>query len=250
VSAKLTAIAQREGFPYGRPVQHDIAQYQHQVPGGMLTNLRHQLKLVGMENRYDQVLEECARVREEWGWPIMVTPLSQFVGSQAAINVITGERYKEVTDQTILYALGYWGGQEAIDGLDPNTRDRILAHPRARELTAAPPREPTPADLRARFGGPGVSDEELLLRLECSAAELTALRAAGPPRPYDHLAASPSPTPSHRATTPPSQQPLDAASPIVALVAHLTRRPDHHYVHVQKGPLTLTLARTTRHPTA
>ena len=88
-----------------------------------------------MEHRYEQTLEECARVREEWGWPIMVTPLSQFVGSQAAINVITGERYKEVTDQTILYALGYWGGDEAIEAMEPDVRDRILARPRAREIS-------------------------------------------------------------------------------------------------------------------
>ncbi|HLH21374.1 MAG TPA: hypothetical protein VK066_02550 [Chloroflexota bacterium] len=222
VSEKLTAIAAHDGLPPGRPVEYDAAQYQHQVPGGMLTNLRHQLKLVGMEDRYADTLAECARVREEWGWPIMVTPLSQFVGSQAAINVITGERYKEVTDQTILYALGYWGGQEAIDGMDTDVRDRILARPRAKEIAAAPPPEPTEADLRARYGGPGVSEEELLLRMECSDAELAAMRAAGPPRDYEHL---------------------DAASPLVELVAQLTQRSDRHFIQVQKGDLALTLAR-------
>ena len=54
-----------------------------------------------------ETLEEAGRVRAEFGYPIMVTPLAQFVGSQAAINVITGERYKEVTDQSIQYALGH-----------------------------------------------------------------------------------------------------------------------------------------------
>jgi pyruvate/oxaloacetate carboxyltransferase len=54
-----------------------------------------------MENRLQETLEEAGRVRAEFGYPIMVTPLAQFVGSQAAINVITGERYKEVTDQWI-----------------------------------------------------------------------------------------------------------------------------------------------------
>jgi oxaloacetate decarboxylase alpha subunit len=226
-SATLTAIAEREGLPIGRPVEYDTAQYQHQVPGGMISNLRHQLKLVGMESRVEETLEECARVREEWGWPIMVTPLSQFVGSQAAINVITGERYREVTDQTILYALGYWGGDEAIEGMQPDVRDRILARPRAREIMADPPREPTYEELRARYAAPGVSDEEMLLRMECSDAELAALRAAGPPRRYDHL---------------------DAASPLVTLVEQLTTRTDRAYIHVQKGALTLTLARHSARP--
>jgi oxaloacetate decarboxylase (Na+ extruding) subunit alpha len=221
-SAKLTAIAEHDGLPQGRPLEYDASQYAHQVPGGMLTNLRHQLMLVGLEQKYTETLRECARVREEWGWPIMVTPLSQFVGSQAAINVITGERYKEVTDQTILYALGYWGGQECIDGIDPDVRDRILARPRARELAASPPREPTYDEIQARFGGPGVSDEEMLLRMECTEAELDALRTAGPPRDYEHL---------------------DAASPLVTLVEQLTRRTDRSYVHVQKGDLALTLSR-------
>ena len=221
-SATLTTIAAHEGLPPGEPVEYDAAQYQHQVPGGMLSNLRHQLKLVGMEDRYAETLAECARVREEWGWPIMVTPLSQFVGSQAAINVITGERYREVTDQTILYALGYWGGQEAIDGMDADVRDRILARPRAQEIVASPPREPTAAELWERFGGPGVSEEEMLLRMECSEAELAALRAAGPPRSYDGL---------------------DAAAPLVGLVAQLTERRDRQYIRVQKGALSLTLAR-------
>jgi oxaloacetate decarboxylase alpha subunit len=222
VSTKLAAIAAHDGLPPGRPVEYDASQYQHQVPGGMLSNLRHQLKLVGKEDRYDQVLEEAARVREEWGWPIMVTPLSQFVGSQAAINVITGERYKEVTDQTIRYALGYWGGQEALDGMDPAVRDRILARPRAREIMAAPPPELTEAELQARFGGPGVSEEEMLLRMECSDAELAAMRAAGSPRGYEGL---------------------DATAPLVALVDQLTHQTDRHYVRVQKGGLSLTLAR-------
>ena len=62
----------------------------------------------------------------------MVTPLSQFVGSQAAINVIVGERYKEVTDQVIQYALGLWG-KEAPDLMDPDVKDKILSRSRAKE---------------------------------------------------------------------------------------------------------------------
>ena len=74
----------------------------------MISNLRHQLKMLGKEDRMQEVLEEIVQVRAELGYPIMVTPFAQFVGSQAAINVMTGERYKEVTDQVIQYALGLW----------------------------------------------------------------------------------------------------------------------------------------------
>ena len=74
----------------------------------------------------------------------MVTPLSQFVGTQAAINVIVGERYKEVTDQTILYALGHWGGQEAIEAHGPRrARPDPGPAPRPGARGLDPPREPT-----------------------------------------------------------------------------------------------------------
>ena len=79
-----------------------------------------------MEDRLSETLEETARVRADLGYPIMVTPLSQFVGSQAAINVIVGARYKEVTDQIIEYARGYYG-EEAVTAMDPDVRDKILA---------------------------------------------------------------------------------------------------------------------------
>jgi len=81
VSKHFTAIAKREGFTIGAPVEYDFSQYQHQVPGGMLSNLRHQLRKVGLEHRFPEALEETIRVRAEFGYPIMVTPLSQFVGS-------------------------------------------------------------------------------------------------------------------------------------------------------------------------
>src|SRR5918996_1681422 len=133
VSEHFAVIAKREGFTVGAPVEYDVAQYQHQVPGGMLSNLRHQLRKVGLEHRFPEALEESIRVRAEFGYPIMVTPLSQFVGSQAAINVIVGERYKEVTDQTIEYALGVWG-KEGGALMDPDVKDKVLSRRRADEI--------------------------------------------------------------------------------------------------------------------
>src|SRR6202007_2674518 len=138
VSNHFPAIAKREGFTIGAPVEYDFSQYQHQVPGGMLSNLRHQLRKVGLENKYPEALEETIRVRAEFGFPIMVTPLSQFVGSQAAINVIVGERYKEVTDQIIQYARGYWG-KEGAELMAPEVKAKILDRPRAKEWAERPP---------------------------------------------------------------------------------------------------------------
>src|SRR3989304_2906330 len=90
VEEHFTAVAKRGGFPIGKPFAYDESQYLHQVPGGVISNLRHQLKLVGKEDQLPATLEEAARVRADFGYPIMVTPLSQFVVSQAAINVMVG----------------------------------------------------------------------------------------------------------------------------------------------------------------
>ena len=135
VTEHLTVIAKREGFPIGVPAEYDDATYQHQVPGGMISNLGHQLAPGRQGGAAAEALEETSRVRVELGYPIMVTPLSQFVGSQAAINVIVGERYKEVTDQVIRYALGHFG-EEAVTAMDQEVRGRILDRPRAKEIMA------------------------------------------------------------------------------------------------------------------
>ena len=71
----------------------------YQVPGGMLSNLVSQLKQAGKEDKYEEVLREVPRVREDAGYPPLVTPSSQIVGTQAVFNVIAGERYKMVTKE-------------------------------------------------------------------------------------------------------------------------------------------------------
>jgi oxaloacetate decarboxylase alpha subunit len=217
VTDHFTIIARREGFKIGAPLEYDYSQYQHQVPGGMVSNLRHQLKKVGLEDRVDAALEEAARVRAEFGYPIMVTPLSQFVGSQAAINVIAGERYKQVTDQVINYALGIWGVEGARD-MDPEVKDKILDRPRARELAKWTPPEPSLHEVRQKIGGPGVSDEELLLRWLLHEEEIAAMRAAGPIKEY-----------------------VTAIHPLIALIEEMAQRGDLSKIHVEKTDFSLTL---------
>ncbi len=81
----------------------------NQVPGGMISNLSNQLKEQGALNRMDEVLTEIPRVREDLGFPPLVTPTSQIVGTQAVLNVLTGERYKSVTTEVKNYFMGRYG---------------------------------------------------------------------------------------------------------------------------------------------
>ena len=87
----------------------DINTLKYQVPGGMLSNLVSQLKQQGKEDKLEEVLKEVPRVREDLGYPPLVTPTSQIVGTQAVLNVITGERYKMVTKETKGIVRGEYG---------------------------------------------------------------------------------------------------------------------------------------------
>src|SRR5438093_5288692 len=222
VSKHFTTIAKREGFTIGAPVEYDFSQYQHQVPGGMLSNLRHQLRKVGLEHRFPEALEETIRVRAEFGYPIMVTPLSQFVGSQAAINVIVGERYKEVTDQVIKFALGHAGAEGARD-MDPNVKDKILNRPRAKEWAKWQPDEPSADDMRRRLNAPGVSDEELLMRYVVGNDDVAAMRATGAPKQYS-----------------------DNRNPLLTLLRELTQRKDCSQICVRKDGFYLALEKRSK----
>jgi oxaloacetate decarboxylase alpha subunit len=87
----------------------DPAVLQWQIPGGMISNLSSQLRESGALERMDEVLEEVPRVREELGYPPLVTPSSQIVGTQATLNVLMGERYKMITNETKNYVRGLYG---------------------------------------------------------------------------------------------------------------------------------------------
>jgi len=217
VAKHFTACAKQDGLPIGKTPEYDYAQYVHQIPGGMISNLRHQLSRVGMENKIDETLEEAAQVRAEFGYPIMVTPLSQFVGSQAAINVIVGARYKEVTDQTIEYAMGIWGKEGAVY-MDSNVKDKILSRPRAREIAERPHPTDSLQDLRRKYGGQGVSDEEVLLRFFTSKEDVERMHAAGPARSY-----SPN------------------GNPLLNLVAELSKQTDRGSIFIQRPNFSLRL---------
>jgi oxaloacetate decarboxylase alpha subunit len=215
VEEHFTAVAKREGLTIGKPFAYDESQYRHQVPGGVISNLRHQLKLVGKEDQLPATLDEAARVRADFGYPIMVTPLSQFVVSQAAINVIVGERYKEVTDQVIQYALGIWG-REAPGLMEPNVRDKILGRSRAKDWENWQPRDLSLKEVRDKFGG--ASDEELLLRVYAGSDAVNALANGGAPKPA-----------------------LDGMQPLFRLIEELSKKRDCNQIVIRKASFALTL---------
>jgi oxaloacetate decarboxylase alpha subunit len=217
----FTAIAEREGFQIGVPYEYDARLYRHQVPGGMISNLQYQLKLAGVGDRLPEVLEETERVRADFGYPIMVTPLSQFVGSQAAINVIVGERYKQVTDKTIEYALGRHGGDEAVNGMDPDVRQKILDRPRAREIEAYEPPHVTLADLRAKYGR-DTPDEDLILMSIVGDDAVEVVGSVRDPRP-----------------------PAPADTPLLELIQRLAEQDRHTFVSLSRPGLTVTMRKRT-----
>ncbi|MCB1427488.1 MAG: hypothetical protein R3D65_13880 [Zhengella sp.] len=155
-------VTYQEGRKPSEEKPFDPAFYQsyvgHQIPGGMISNLVQQLKDRGLEDRLPEVLEEAGRVRRELGYPHMSTPFSQFVGVQAVMNVIQGERYANPPDALRIYARGGFG--QTIAEMDQDVRDRL-----ANGLPEIDPLEgldePLIPKIRAEHG-PFESDEDLL----------------------------------------------------------------------------------------
>ncbi len=132
VSDYFRALARDRGLPLGAPAEYDAAYYRHQMPGGMVTTTRRMLAELGRPELFDAVLEEVTRVRAEMGYPIMVTPVSQFVATQATMNVVGGERWRDVSDELVRYFHGHF--YEPPAPVDPEVADRVLSTPRAAEL--------------------------------------------------------------------------------------------------------------------
>ena len=215
----FTAVARQENLPIGRPLEYDAFHPMHQVPGGMISNFRFQLANLGKLDKLPQVLEEVSRVRAEFGYPIMVTPYSQFFGVQAAINVMVGERYKEVTDEVLLYALGLWGEEEA-KSIDANLKDRLLEMPRAKELARQKAPETSLRSFREKFGGAGVSDDDRLLRYFAGDDAVAAMKAAGPTNNYARPTSS-----------------------LLTLIEQISKRNDSSQIFIKKNGLSLRLER-------
>ena len=211
MSSYFGSLAAEKALPIGVMAEYDEAYYHHQLPGGMAGTLRRQLEEMRRADLFDAALDEVARVRAELGYPIMVTPLSQFVVTQAVMNVVSaGGRYTTVPDEVVRLLLGQFGDPPAPP--DADLADRVLSSPRAAEL-----RELEPLSLdgaRARFGR-RISDEELLLRITMPEDQVEAM-----------LTASPAPAVN-------SARPRHA--PLIGLLRELERRPSTSFVSLRKG---------------
>lgn len=184
VAERFERVGHAAGYPVNQHAEHDVLSLHHQIPGGMMGSLRRQLEQHQITDRLPEVLEEVVRVRAELGYPVMATPMSQIVGVQAVLNVLTGERYGTVPDQVIQYADEVYGTPWVP--IDPDVKDRILASARAKEVLANPPPQPTEDELREQYGT--TDDDELILRALVPQADIDKMRAAGPvPRDYPLL---------------------------------------------------------------
>lgn len=117
-------LRKSRGFDRGVTRITDMRVFEHQVPGGMISNLVSQLEEQRALDRIHEVLEEIPRVRADLGYPPLVTPTSQIVGTQAVLNVLSGEKYKLVPGEVKAYLRGYYGRPPAE--INPAIREKII----------------------------------------------------------------------------------------------------------------------------
>ena len=174
VSNRLQEIAENEDKPLGEPRAYGGLHYMHQLPGGMLTNFQSQLETAGLGDRFEELLYETARVREELAYPIMITPFAQFVGTQAVMNVMSGERYSVVPNEVKKYALEYYG--ELLAPIEPSAREKILANGSSEISEQRPELEPMLPGLKERH--PDEDLDTILLRAMFAGGQVDAMKKA------------------------------------------------------------------------
>ncbi len=178
----FTQLAEAEGLPAGRPQAFDATYLRHQLPGGVVGTMRRHLGDARLAHMEGAVIAELGRVREELGWPIVMTPFAQMILTLAVMNVTGKERYAVIPDEVIRYALGRFGRPNIP--IDAAVMDRIMASPRTKEILVEPSMLPV-EELRRRLGAQ-LSDEEFLLRATMPANLIDAMQANGAaPREYD-----------------------------------------------------------------
>ena len=220
VAGYFTRLADADGLPVGAPQAFDANYLHHQLPGGMIGTMRRHLAESRLAHLEAAVIAEVGRVRQELGWPIVMTPFAQMVVTQAVLNITGRKRYGVIPDEVIRYALGRFGKPNVP--IDPAVMERIESLPRTRALRAEPAMLPL-AELRARFEM-RLSDEEFLLRATMPAAQVDAMLAAAPAaRHYDPV-----------------------GRPAMALIRQLAARKDLASVVVEKPGFRLEMRRSQR----
>lgn len=228
ISDRLYLMAREDGLPtdFG-PNRYRVATTVHRIPGGVMSNMIHQLRELHIQDRVNEVVEEVIRICAETGEPHIITPYAQFICAQAAINVALGERYKVLIDPWITYAMGAFGEESGYLQMDPDLRDRWLSLPRAKELKAQMENIANQPDLTLKevrnIYGENLSDEELLLRIVMSGndGEIETMRQATKHHPFRQYSL--------------------INSPILDLVAGLGEQPDITQVQIQLPDKSLVL---------
>lgn len=185
-SELLWSFAKAQGLKAGAPTEYDLSTHVHQVPGGMVGTLKRQLTEIGMIDKLPAVMEECQHVRADLGYPIMVTPFSQFVGSQALMNVLAmssgQERYSRIPDEVLRFVLGHFGTPEGP--ISPDVLQRVSDMPRTAEVQAEQHSDEKSLDQMheeyAQKFGRSLDEEELMLRIVLPQDQVDTMLAAGP----------------------------------------------------------------------
>ncbi len=153
-------IRKEQGQERGFTRINDMRVFEHQVPGGMISNLVSQLEEQKSAHRLREVLEEIPQVREELGYPPLVTPTSQIVGTQAVLNVLTGQRYKLIPGEVKAYVQGFYGKPPA--DISPMVAEKVLGDKEPHRCRPADLLEPRLEKIKQEAGGLIQSEEDLL----------------------------------------------------------------------------------------
>jgi oxaloacetate decarboxylase (Na+ extruding) subunit alpha len=215
VSGYFDWLCEREGKPRGQVATYDPALYEHQVPGGMISNLKSQLRMMHMEARLPEILVEAAQVRRDLGYPILVSPFAQFIITQAVLNVVQGERYKTIPDEVRKYAMGYYGKLAAPPA--EVFLERAAIHPDAmvddRPGAHVPPALPR---LRSALGA-AATDEDILLAAFYDKKLIEPLQKPAPPYQFK-------------------------TTPLFELIRYLGAQADIDYARIRFGGTEMTLS--------
>jgi len=157
------AVRERKKLKRGITTMLQMEVFSHQVPGGMMSNLISQLEVQKASDRFPDVLAEIPRVRAEVGYPPLVTPLSQIVGTQAVLNVLTGKRWSVVPNEMKDYIKGYYG--KAPGPMDPDVVARVLGDekPLGADVRPGSTATGTYAQAEAEIGDLAKSEEDVLM---------------------------------------------------------------------------------------
>ena len=149
------------GLMNTKALKVDVNALIYQVPGGMLSNLMSQLKQAGKEDKLTEVLEEVPRVRADVGYPPLVTPSSQIVGTQAVLNVLNGERYKMVTKEFKGVVRGEYGKTPVA--IDPDFVKKIIGDEKVITYRPADDLKPELEELRKKIPAGYIEQDEDIL---------------------------------------------------------------------------------------